>query len=273
MEDNKNVHVFPVPPREAKKVLGVLFVFLVIASLFMFVKVIGEAKGLKYIGGGVPSSNTITVSGTGEAFAIPDIATITFTVNTEGATTAIAQKSATDKVNAAIDALKESGIEEKDIKTANYSANPKYDYGKPCTFYPCPTQTPKIIGYEVSQTIAVKVRDTAKTGDVLTLLGTKGVTNISGPEFAIDDKDAVLAQARADAISDAKAKADELADELGVNLVRIVNFSESDGGYTPPMYYAADMAMGSANKVESAPSIPTGENKFVSTVSITYEIR
>jgi uncharacterized protein YggE len=273
MDENKNVHLFAMPPKEVKKVLGVLFVFLVMASLFMLVKFIGEAKGLKYIGGGVPSSNTISVDGSGEAFAIPDIATISFSVLGEGATPAVAQKIATDKVAKALEAMKNLDIAEKDIKTTSYDSNPKYDYGRPCTIYPCPIQDPKIIGYEVSQSISVKVRDTEKAGDVLEALGTVGVTNISGPDFTIDNEDVVKAEARADAISDAKTKADELASELGVTLVRIVNFSESSNNYPGPVYYEKAMSMDSAGGAAPAPELPSGENKYSSYVTITYEIR
>ena len=99
---------------------------------------------------------------------------------------------------------------------------------------------------------------------------------MSGLSFTIDDEDELRAEARADAIEDAEGKADELAAQLGVTLVRIVGFSEDGNGYYPAPYLkrevmtmAADSAVGGA----VAPELPMGENKIQSNVTITYEIR
>ena len=83
-------------------------------------------------------------------------------------------------------------------------------------------------------------------------------------------------QARDEAIADAKQKAEMLAKQLGVRLVRVVSYNDS-GNYPQPMY-ARDMAygMGGAENQSTkavAPSISIGENKVTSNVSITYEIR
>jgi len=108
---------------------------------------------------------------------------------------------------------------------------------------------------------------------MLEAVANAGVTNVSGLSFTIDDEDALVREARQEAIDEAKQKAKDLAKDLGVRLVRIINFSENGG--QPPMYFARDMAMGIGGTMEtkSAPSIPAGENKIISSVSITYEIR
>src|SRR6187551_809643 len=110
------------------------------------------------------------------------------------------------------------------------------------------------------QTIMVKVRDTNTTGAILDGLAKAGVTNVSGPNFTIDDEETIKAQARAKAIDDAKAKAEVLADQLGVRLGRIISFNES-GNY--PSYYAKAEMMNAAGDMAQAPtpSLPTGENK------------
>ena len=187
-------------------------------------------------------------------------------------TVAAAQKEVTDKINESIDFLKKSGVEERDIKTISYTSYPQYEQQAPCYGYPCPMQNPsKIIGYEVSQTISVKVRTTDGTGAILQGLGDIGVSNISGPEFSIDDEDKLRAEARALAIEDAEEKAEVLADQLDVRLGKIVSFNES-GDY--PIYYAKDsMTSGVANEAAPAPRLPAGENRIVSNVTITYEIR
>ncbi len=250
-----------------------LLTLAVLLSIFFVVKIFAEVKEYRYIGDEVNARRTISFNGEGEVFAIPDLATVTYTAMSRKDTVAAAQKEVTDKINASIDFLKKSGVEEKDIKTVNYSSNPQYEQQPPCYGYPCPMPTSKIIGYEVSQTISVKVRKTDDTGAILQGLGDIGVANISGPDFTIEDEDELKAEARELAIKDAEEKADELAEQLGVRLGKIVSFSES-GNY--PIYYAKEMAMnGAADAVATvpAPSLPTGENKITSNVTITYEIK
>lgn len=218
--------------------------------------------------------NVITVEGTGEVSSAPDMAQVTFTVTESADTVAVAQEAATKKNNAALALLKKLSVADKDVKTLGYTVSPKYSYEQPCAPGAlCATRvigTPTIVGYDVSQTIEVKVRDTAKVGDVLAGLGELGVQNISGPNFMIDDEDGVKNEARAKAIEQARAKAKELSKELGVHLGRVVSYSEN--GYAPqPMMYSATKSGGAMDV--SAPTLPMGENKTNVTVSVTYEIR
>ncbi len=221
--------------------------------------------------------STITVEGTGEAAAVPDTARVSFTVTESATTVADAQTQATGKTDAAIAAVKELGVEEQDVKTLSYNVSPRYQYSQPCTpGMMCAgmvSGSPKITGYDVSQTIQVKIRDTAKAGDVLQALGTIGVQNISGPEFVVDDEDAVKSEARAEAIEKAQAKAKVLAKDLGVRLGDVVNFYESGPAY--PMYDSyGGKGGGMMNaSAQSAPSLPVGQDESSVTVSITYEIR
>lgn len=220
-----------------------------------------------------PYTNTITVEGSGKAAAVPNVAVISFSVTQSEAAVADAQAAATAKTNAALDAVKKLGIDDKDVKTVSYNVYPKYDQSAPCYSGNCPNTSPKIVGYEVSQSIEVKVRDTAKAGDVLQALGTLGVQNISGPNFTVDENDAVKNEARAEAIKNAQAKAKELASELGVSLGKVVSFYENTGPYPVyDSYGAKGGAMGTA-AAAPPPSLPTGENETDVSVSITYEIR
>src|SRR5690606_4534245 len=103
---------------------------------------------------------TISVRGEGEVMARPDIGTFSFSVMAEGADATAAQNDSATKINAITDHLKGAGIEERDIKTSSYNLNPKYRYEtRPCPVNTyCPPGNPVIDGYEVSQTITVKVR-------------------------------------------------------------------------------------------------------------------
>lgn len=250
-------------------------------TVLIVAMIITEIKSYKYIGGGVAATNTISVSGDGEVYAAPDIATISFTVQEKAKKLADAQDAVNKKVQASLDGVRKAGVAEKDIKLQNYSSYPTYEWqsegSAPCSADVCPAYYYRgkqvLNGYEVSQTVIITVRDLDKVSTLVDGLGTSGVTNIQGPAFAIDKIDDIKAEARKEAIEKAEAKAEVLAKDLNVNLVRIVSFSES-GDY--PMYRAeASYAkgMGMAPESASLPDLPKGEQKVVSNVTISYEIR
>lgn len=250
-------------------------------SAFLFMQTINSIKENRYIGGGVPSSNVITVSGQGDSFSVPDIATFSFGAEATGKSVDDAQKQVAVIVKTALDKVKAGGVDEKDIQTTDYNAYPKYQYqnsacpavastsGSPIY---CPPGRQVLEGYTVSETITVKVRKVDDAGTLLGAIGGSGVTNVSGLTFTVDDPSKVTAEARSKAIADAKTKGEELAHELGVKIVRIVSFSENGGGYPTPMYSKTDAAMGGVAN-QSAPELAVGQNKVISNVTITYEIR
>jgi uncharacterized protein YggE len=242
---------------------------LAILALFLFAQSVRTVREFGQVD--LASTATITVSGTGKATAVANIAQISFTVQEQASTVEAAQDSATKRTNTALAALKKLGIDEKDIKTSGYNVSPQYET-RPCLPNgPC-TQSMKIIGYQVYQSIEVKVRDTKKTGEVLQVLGTAGVQNISGPNFTVEDDSLVQAEARGKAINDAHQKAELLARQLGVRLGKVVSFSE--GGNAYPMFMGGMTKAMSADVASApAPSIPVGENETNSSVTITYEIR
>lgn len=271
MEDQtveKIIHATHKPRTAATVALSVL-------ALFLFIAAIGELKELRYIGSGVPATNTITVSGEGEVFAVPDIASFSVSIQEEAEEVQDAQEIATEKANDIIAYLKSQGIDEKDIRTADYSVYPQYDYIQGiCRADYCTPGEQKLRGYQVTQTLTVKVRDTKKAGDILSGVGSRGASNVSGLTFTIDEEEELQAEARALAIADAQAKAEELADQLDVTIVRVTGFYENEGGYPIPYAYGkgGDVALSRAESAP-APEIPVGENKIVSNVSVTYEIR
>lgn len=220
-----------------------------------------------------PATDTITVTGNGEAIVTPDVARITYTVQNTAPTVAAAQEATTNQANTVLASVKKLNINEKDIKTLSYNVSPEYAYQAPCPYGSiCPDyRQPKITGYQVSQTVQVTVRDLTKVGTLLSTLGTAEVQNVNGPAFGLDDETAGYNAARADAIAKAKAQAAVLSKQLGVGLGRIVNFSESSGYYPYPMAYGkGGVAMDSAG---ATPEIPVGENTYNASVTITYEIR
>lgn len=248
-----------------------IVVVLALLAIFLGVKII---SGINDFGRSENGTNSITVSGTGKASIAPDVAQISFTVQENASTVAAAQDSATKRTNNALAAVKELGIDDKDVKTTGYQVYPQYT-SRPCPAGAyCADNGSEITGYQVSQSIDVKVRDTAKAGDVLQKLGTLGVQNISGPNFMVDDDGKVQAEAREEAIKDARDRAELLAKQLGVRLGKVMSFSES-GGAIPYYAYGKGGAGFDTAVAQSAPAptLPTGENETNVTVTITYEIR
>ena len=243
-------------------------------ALFLFTITVKEFKSISYVGKDVPAMNTVTVSGSGEAFKAPDIATFSFTIQDESLVVSQSQERVNTQVAATLSYLEKNGVEKKDIKTLNYSVYPRYEYPEiRCITYPCPTGERRLAGYTVSQSVSVKVRKLADAGKLVAGVGELGATELSGLQFEVDGDNEVLREARQEAITDAQTKAKQLAKDLGVRLVRIVNFSEG-GNY--PVYYGKAMSLGMGGDSASAPTpaqLPEGENQFISNVSITYEIR
>ncbi len=247
----------------------------ILLGLFLLVVSIKEIKEISYVGRDVPAMNTISVNGKGEQFQAPDIATFSFGVTENAKTVDVAQTAATTKVNAALKALKDNGIDEKDIKTTSYNINPHYEYVQTaCVAGNCQGGRQVLTGYDVSQNIEVKVRDLTKAGSLFTTVGNLGVQNVNSLAFSIDKIEDVRAKARAEAITDAQEKAKVLAKQLGVRIVRISSFYDS-GDVQPYYGYAkGGMEMMNASVAPQAtPSIPSGEQKVTSQVTITYEIR
>ena len=230
---------------------------------------------LKQSEGVYTGATVITVQGEGEVMARPDIGEFSFSVLAEGATAAEAQQKSAESLNAALAYLKEAGVEDRDIKTSNYYLNPKYRYeATVCTAMYCPPSNPVIDGYEVTQTVTVKVRNLDTSGDLISGVGDRGATNISGLAFTIDDESDLKAQARELAIADARENAEKLAEDLGVRIVRMTGYWEDEGGkypvYSRDYYGGMDVAQESA---AMAPAMPVGENEIMSTVNLTYEVR
>lgn len=219
-----------------------------------------------------PATDTITVSADGQATMPPDVARISFTVQNTASNVADAQAATTKQANATLDFVKQQGVADKDVRTTSYTITPQYAYPQPCVSTYCPVdRSPKITGYQVAESVEVTVRDLSKVGDLLAGLGKLSVQNVSGPDFTLDDTTAGYDAARADAITKAKAQATMLAQQLGVRLGSIVNFSESSGYRAYPMVYG--MGGADTSKASATPSVPTGENTYTASVSVTYEIR
>jgi uncharacterized protein len=246
-------------------------VVVVILGLFLLVETLGAFKEWR---GANPNAKTISVVGEGEVYAAADIATFSFAVSEDADTVSDAQSQVTSKMDAILASLNDLGVEEKDIKTSNYNIYPKYTYeGIACSQGYCPPGKQVPDGYTVSHDVTVKVRQTTDAGKILAAVGEKGATNVSGLSFTTDDPSALQEEARLEAIRDAKEKAEVLAKNLGVRLGKVITFYDNTGAYPQPMYLSSKEMAVDGRGGATAPTLPVGENRTLSNVTVVYEIR
>jgi len=220
---------------------------------------------------------SFAVSGEGKAVAIPDVAEFSFSVITEGGNDLAAlQTENAKKVNAAIGFVKENGVAAKDIRTESYSVEPRSQYsncGYRSTGGPEVCPPPRIVGYTIRQTVAVKARDFTKVGAILSGVVTRGANSVSQLSFTVDDPSAVESEARGKALAQAAAKARAVAAAGGFRLGRLIGIDENGGGPMP--YYAkgfgGDVEM--AAPAVPAPAIEPGINEFRVSLTLRYEIK
>ncbi len=256
--------------------LVVLSVLAISATIFVMRNAQGETH-----------QNTISVSGTSEILAQPDIARFSFEVKETAKDPKKGQDVISEKTRKILTGLKELGVEAKDIKTESYTIHPKYEWVKVVDKSPkialsgeryIPNRHSKRVqvGFDVSQRIRVALRDLKKAPDALTLFAGAGVENLSGPHFEIENIDELKMQARLKAIAIAKDKAKRLAKDLDVKLVKIVSFNESDHDVILPRnrhFAMKGIALESMEMDAASPELPQGENEVRSTVTIRYKIK
>jgi hypothetical protein len=237
------------------------FQFLIFVLMIMVIAFLGASINQK---NQTSENQVITVSGSGEVYATPDVGLIDISVKAESKDVATATTDNSIKMNSIISFIKNSGVEDKDIKTIGFNINPLYSYE-----YKTGKRT--LTGYEVSQTINIKIRDLTKVGTIISGATEKGANDIGSLSFIVDDDEKIKEEAKNLAIKDAQAKAKNLEKALGVRMVKIINFSENS--YAPVYAYDTAYKMMESSGAGVAPTIQTGQNKITSTVTITYAIR
>lgn len=238
------------------------FQFLVFVLMIMIIAYLGASINQK---NQTSENQLITVSGNGEVYATPDVGLIDISVRTEGKDVATATNDNSVKMNNIMAFVKSSNVLEKDIKSTGFNINPVYAWEDK-------TGRRTLTGYEVSQTINVKIRDLTKVGAIISGATEKGANDIGSLSFIVDNDEQIKEDAKNLAIKDAQAKAKNLEKALGVKMIKIINFSESS--YNPVYSSVSSYKMlDSAGSGVNAPTIAAGQNKITSTVTITYAIK
>lgn len=204
----------------------------------------------------------IWVSGEGKAMAAPDIAILSLGIESQETTVKAAQTNAASAMAAVVAALKSNGVADKDIYTTVYTIEVVTKWDKD-------TEELITVGYKVTNIVTAKLRDISKAGTIIDAVADAGgdLTRVSGISFTVDNPTSYYTQARAKAMADAKAKAEQMADLADIELGKPTYISESS--YIPIPYPVRSYAeSGSATTL-----ISPGELEITITVQVAYSIQ
>lgn len=206
----------------------------------------------------------ISITGEGEINAAPDMAFINSGVVTTAKTAREALTQNTDAMTNLVLLLTNSGIEERDIQTSNFSVSPQYSYNSTSNNSP-----PKIVGYRVSNSLSVAVRDLNILGDIIDRAVSVGANSINSVSFALDDPSSLLAEARKNAMANAMDKARLYVTAANVELGRIRLISEN-AGFMPQL--PIEMPLASMAADASRVPMQSGELTYRATISVQWEL-
>ena len=213
-------------------------------------------------------TRTLEVTGNGTVSLTPDIAYIYIGVHTEDPNLGNAVTNNNNQAQALVDALKNAGIDSKDIQTSNFSV---YTNSNP-NYAPAPDQTGNSgTYYTVDNTVYVTVRDLSNLGKILNTAVSSGANSINSITFDVADKTAAMVEARQKAMQNAGSLAAELANTGGLTLGEIVNVSYTDTSPSP--YYGYGMGGGGASAPNASVPIQPGQTQINVSVSVTYAIQ
>ncbi|MEX2007680.1 MAG: SIMPL domain-containing protein [Candidatus Levyibacteriota bacterium] len=237
-----------------------IIVVVILLGFFLYTKLAGPIP-FSVTSVQTTKSNLFSASGTGKVTAAPDIAQVSLGVTQTAGTVAAAQSRLNARANSLIDTLKGLGIEEKDIKTTNYSISPNYDF----------TAGQRITGYAASQNLEIKTKQTELANRVIDAATGAGANVVGGVTFTFDDetRTELEGEARKDAVGEAKRKANSLADAAGIRLGRIIDVQESFAGQPIPLAQL-DRAVGTGSEPTDT-NITPGENTIEITVTLSFE--
>jgi uncharacterized protein YggE len=210
-----------------------------------------------------PGDTLLTISAEGKSSRIPDIANYSAGITTIGQTASAAMAANAAAMTRVIAALKQAGIADRDIQTANLSLNPVYEN----TDRNLNPNAPRITGYQATNTVVVRARALGAMGQVIDTLVSAGANEVSGPNFGLDHPEAALDEARIAAMSLARSRADLYARAAGLKVLRILSIGES-GGYSPqPM-----MAMARVAKANAPTPVEAGEVSMNINLTVQFEL-
>lgn len=238
----------------------------VVAALAVLAVWTGVVQAHDEFGSELP---TITVSATGSLTFEPDQVFVTFGMDTAARSLADAQRQNNAVMTKVMDRLRDQNIEKERIQTSSFTVSPQY---KPPPKRPsdAPPAPPEIIGYLMSNTVTVEVRNLEKIGRVIEDVLAAGANHFQGMHWALRDEQPARLNALKSAAAKAHGKAVTLSEALGVKLVRVLSVNEGGHVTRPAPHMARSMMAMEAGGGES--TISPGEMKVEATVTLVYEI-
>jgi uncharacterized protein YggE len=235
-------------------------ILIVLASVMVIVSLV--ACGTTPVATGYPPAvRTLTSSGIGEVYLVPDVAFIYVGVRAEAEDVSTALNENNTQANAVAQALKDQGVEAKDIQTTSFNVYPMQDYGMDGTI--------SRSYYVVENTVYITVRDLSKLGTLLDAVVKSGANTINSISFDVQDKETAKAEARDLAIANAVAEAESIANASGVKLGELQYVSAYVNDVPYSMYDAKGGSMSPAVNVP----ISAGQLVISASASLTYEIK
>ena len=208
----------------------------------------------------------LTLQGHGEVKAKPDMAMIEMGTLSQALTAKAALDANTAKVAALIAMLKASGIEDKDIQTSNFSVGPRYDNNS------VSGHAPKIVGYDVTNSVTAVVHKLDGLGGVLDKAVDAGSNQINNIAFGVDQPQALQDEARKAAVADALRRARLLTEAAGTKLGAIASITEG-ANYAPMPMQVGGLQMDMAASKRSAPvPVAQGEMSISAEVNMVWEL-
>ncbi len=240
--------------------LVILSVALVVSAAGFYASVVAGNASVKLLNTTAsPEQNLISVSGSASTSVIPDTASISLGVLTQAATAKEASDKNAASMNAVIGALKNLGLQDKDIQTSFLSVQPVYNYSSE-------GGVPTIVGYSASNNVQITTMMLDKLGDILDKSTAAGANQVGGISFVISDEK--QSQIRygllGEAVKDAQGKANKLAESLGVKITGVKTASISE--VFPPIPFVSTFAE------KAATPIQPGETKVTLSVDVAYII-
>jgi uncharacterized protein YggE len=213
--------------------------------------------------GSTPNGPSIVVAGTGNAQGTPDTAVVTMGVETHNQSAQTAMSDNNSEAKTLIDTLEAKGIDKKDIQTSDLSVSPDYD------------KDGHISGYGVSNTVTVTIHSIPDAGSIIDAAASKVGNDIrmQSVTFSIENPSAQLAQARAAAVKDAKAQAEQLAAAAGVTLGSIRTIDDTGTNLPQPLSFYGDAVHGALANAAAVPTpVEPGQEQLTANVNIVYDI-
>ncbi|MBH0185095.1 MAG: SIMPL domain-containing protein [Nitrospira sp.] len=216
-----------------------------------------------------PEPPTITVSATGSMTFAPDQVFVTFGMDTAARSLADAQRQNNAVMTKVMERLRGQSIEKECIQTSAFTVSPQYK-PPPKRSSDVRPASPEIIGYLMSNTVTVDVRNLEKVGRVIEDVLAAGTNHFQGLQWALRDEQPARVNALKSAAAKAHEKAVTLSEALGVKLVRVLSVNEGGHVVRPVAHMARSMM--AMDVGEGAPPISPGEMKVEATVTLIYEI-